>query len=702
MDEPVKPTKIRTIQSARVMRGRVESSHLKQRFCMTCLAIAVLVVPGTSLAFQAHETRGTEAAGVQTFNAEFFAQYNSENAWDMVGHVPGFNADLGQDARGYAASAGNILVDSQRPASKEGIDNLLIRIPASQVERIELITGGAPGIDMQGRSQVVNVVRKVDQKGNLLAQYVVKLDPGHNHHWLMLDYSRKSNGKSIGVTAESYTWTNQDVFNMHRRSWTPDRARDSVPDETYLLQDHKGTGLRAKVEHSRPLVGGVLALRLFWDDTVGNQDVFFDGVTDSTDVWRRQVTDMEGGAQYTRPLTDALGLELNFIQRQNRVAFKDRYITPTGQTDFSSRMANGERIVTGRLTWTKSDSFSMQFGGENVFNTSKSQSQVIINNANPAPAPRHVDVEEQRNEYSVIANWKPIAQLSAEAGLRVETSKISVLQTNKSREFVYPKPSLQFVWSPSQNLKLTWRAEKSIGQLSFFSFADSVSYESQVINAGNPDLVPQKTFSNSLNADYSFWGAGIVSLNLKHEDYEDVLDRIAIVSPSGVFDAAGNIGDGTLDRASFGINLPMDKLLVRGGLFKAEYGINRTRVTDPITHQKRNISRVNPSDYSFSFSQSFPAKRFSYGLNAESSYTYEQFGATDYLKYDNGINATLWLQYTSLSKINYTLRYIHPTDWKNSYERKVWNGLRGGTLAREEITEGGGQPLIYLFIRKDF
>ena len=44
-------------------------------------------------------------------------------------------------------------------------NSILQRIPAASVERIEVIRGSAPGIDMQGQSVVANVVRKKDASG---------------------------------------------------------------------------------------------------------------------------------------------------------------------------------------------------------------------------------------------------------------------------------------------------------------------------------------------------------------------------------------------------------------------------------------------------------------------------------------------------------------------------------------------------------
>ncbi|PHS50196.1 MAG: TonB-dependent receptor, partial [Marinobacter sp.] len=54
-----------------------------------------------------------------------------------------------------------MLIDGRHPSTKsEGLDNLLSRISADSVAYVELIRGGAPGIDMQGRSVVANVVLK--------------------------------------------------------------------------------------------------------------------------------------------------------------------------------------------------------------------------------------------------------------------------------------------------------------------------------------------------------------------------------------------------------------------------------------------------------------------------------------------------------------------------------------------------------------
>ena len=102
-----------------------------------------------------------DSPGITAYDAAFFAEVQPSNALDMVRQLPGFRLQSGNSSvRGYAGGAGNMLVDGQRPTSKEqSLESVLQRIPADAVERIELIRAGAPGMDMQGFPLLANVVR---------------------------------------------------------------------------------------------------------------------------------------------------------------------------------------------------------------------------------------------------------------------------------------------------------------------------------------------------------------------------------------------------------------------------------------------------------------------------------------------------------------------------------------------------------------
>ena len=82
---------------------------------------------------------------VTSYPPSFFTSFQPNTALDMVNDLPGFSLDTGDSVRGFAGSAGNVLIDGERPASKtDGLDQILQRIPASSVARIDVIRGSAP------------------------------------------------------------------------------------------------------------------------------------------------------------------------------------------------------------------------------------------------------------------------------------------------------------------------------------------------------------------------------------------------------------------------------------------------------------------------------------------------------------------------------------------------------------------------------
>lgn len=78
--------------------------------------------------------------GVTTYPASFFARIQPSNAYDMVLVVPGFRLTEGDaGVRGYSGSGGNVLIDGQRPSSKEqSLEDILKRLPASRVQCVQL------------------------------------------------------------------------------------------------------------------------------------------------------------------------------------------------------------------------------------------------------------------------------------------------------------------------------------------------------------------------------------------------------------------------------------------------------------------------------------------------------------------------------------------------------------------------------------
>jgi len=127
---------------------------------------ALTLATGAAAQAPAPAAQGS-AARTTTYEAEFFTQYAPRTALDIAKRVPGFNLDLGNsDIRGFAAAAGNVVINGARPSSKaESLETTLSRIPASQVSRVEVGSGDLYGADYAGKSQVLNIIMSASSGG---------------------------------------------------------------------------------------------------------------------------------------------------------------------------------------------------------------------------------------------------------------------------------------------------------------------------------------------------------------------------------------------------------------------------------------------------------------------------------------------------------------------------------------------------------
>ena len=122
-------------------------------FLASLSTLAVLAAPVATVS--------APAGGVTVYDASYFAGAQLSTALDLLQRVPGFTVDTGDGVRGFGGAAGNVLIDGQRATSKaDSLNDALQRIPAASVARVEIIRGGAPGIDMQGRTVLANLVLK--------------------------------------------------------------------------------------------------------------------------------------------------------------------------------------------------------------------------------------------------------------------------------------------------------------------------------------------------------------------------------------------------------------------------------------------------------------------------------------------------------------------------------------------------------------
>ncbi|EGF95506.1 Outer membrane receptor for ferrienterochelin and colicins [Brevundimonas diminuta] len=553
---------------------------------------------------------------VLIFTPDFFADARPNTALDMVNRVPGFSVNDGDGARGFEGAVGNVLINGSRPASKNDTgSNVLGRTVASQVERIELIRGGAPGIEMQGYSVVANIILKNTTSREHIATFNASLfEGGQDLYGGSYQFTERKGDRTWGVTLSDGISSSDSNGAGPLRRVGPNgellRAED-------YYNDGYGGGNSIRGNFSSPLLGGKVDLTARYGindwHNINRQtapgvrrEALFDEDTKSGEV----------GVVYTRPLSERLKLETRFIHEfeefdnvatsRNREADIEEPIQRFAATGDSS-----ETILRGLLRFERSAALEFEGGGEIAYNMLEVEQAYSVGGT-PIPLPSaSVKVEETRGELFGKATWRINPKWTLEGGLRLESSTISQSgDAEQEKSFVYAKPRLLTTWTPMANTQVRLRIERTVGQLDFGDFAASAELQNESVFGGNVDLQPEQRWVSELTFEKRFWGEGIVSVGLRHDEITDAIDVIPL---DGGYAAVGNIGDGTLDQLVLNVTVPTDKLGLSGGKFGFKNTWNHTEVTDPTTGETRPISGIRASQATISFQQDVTRLKLQWG-----------------------------------------------------------------------------------------
>jgi hypothetical protein len=554
--------------------------------------------------------------GVLVFNPDFFADQRPTTALDMVNRVPGFSVSDGDGSRGFEGSVGNVLVNGSRPASKNDTgSSVLGRTLAANVERIELIRGGAPGIDMQGFSVVVNVItREQSSQQTIVTGNAVLFEGGQDVYGGSVQFTAKDGERTWGFTlSDGLSMSDSNgVGPVVRR----DGGGTIIRNEDFF-NDQKGGGQSARVNFATPFLGGKIDLTARY----GVNDYANINLQTSPTVRRESRYEEDGnsgefGAVYTRPLSDRLRLETRFIHEFSEFTGVSTNRTRLSGVDnpeqrFESDGESSETILRGLLRFEQTPKLTWEFGGEVAYNMLETEQSFSIGGT-PVPLPSaSVTVEETRGEIFGKGTWRLRDDLTVEGGLRMEASTITQSgDADQEKSFYFAKPRLLATWTPMPNNQFRLRFEREVGQLDFSDFAASADLEDENVFGGNIDLEPEQRWISELIYERRFLGDGIVSIGLRHDEIVDAIDAIPL---DDGLSAVGNIGDGTLDQLALNILVPMDKVGFTGGRIGFRNTWNKTEVTDPTTGESRPISNVRASQATFTIAQDITSWKIQWG-----------------------------------------------------------------------------------------
>jgi outer membrane receptor protein involved in Fe transport len=607
----------------------------------------VLALSGTAWAQQTPPPAApaNSPEGVQAFEPVFFARFAPVTALDMVRQLPGFRIDEGEDLRGFGATAGNVLIDGRRTSSKDSLSDELGRISARDVLRVELIRASAAGdIDVRGYTELANVVMKPASELKVSTTWAattrwyeqgrIGAQIGGTRAWKTDNFGFRLavQGTSLGereevdvtsanalgvVTSTQSEYYQQQVGELlinGAANWTP-TARDTVNANFRILPRLFSNNAAAEV-------------RLPSGTKVG--DILLDYT--EKDIWY-----VDAGGDWEHKFSPENAVKLIAVNRT--VNWRPQQLltqavlgSPFGQVRDTSDNKAGEHVLRGVWTTRPAQEHTLEFGLEGAYNyrevDRQRQAGAIGGPYVPVAVPiATTKVEEERAEASITDVWRVNPALTLEGAINYEVSTISQTgDANQERDFTYAKPRLVATWTPTAQEQFRLSLARDISQLDFADFATGLDSISNTANIGNPNLEPEQIWKASLQWKRQLGERGSISVTGFYDDIQDTQDFIAsqlsspaacitiVPTPAACYrTAVGNVGDGKRWGGRVEATLPLDTIGISNGILKLNVGAQDSEVIDPLTGEKRRISKQQEYDWSIDFRQDVPSMKFAWG-----------------------------------------------------------------------------------------
>lgn len=625
---------------------------------MRTAATEFVILMLTSAIVGAAEADGPNVPGRVSYEAGFFASYNPSNAEDMIRLVPGGAATLDatlsiQTQRGFGSAGTSVLINGRRfPGKSNEVATNLRRIAPASVERIELISGAAEGISTQSSGNLINVVLREGAESVAAGNYELNgrfNDQGRREADGLLAYSTSRNGWTYKASAQRDVWSPPE---MGPNRWS-DRHRDEVysypsggvqelrPQD--LTRDHDKRTYTAGVQFDARS-GSRLELNGFYR-TLSISEIsdidftrYLPSGTAGTRGTERQQNRQQGPAvtEVSAEFQGALGRGnldlLGIYHRENTPAQQLRDQVIGGALLEISRslssLRTGEDIV--RATWTRGLGArrSLEVGGEVARNTLEQHLAVQFDlnsdgRVEPVAIPTALaQVRESRGEAFATLRLTTGGRTSFEGGLTYERSSIT---TNYS---FYPERTLGY-WKPRLDLRVRgWRsgqfrflAQRTISQLDFNNFVPKFNIVDSRIDAGNPGLLPERTWAYELGYQERFAGdRGLVELRAYYNDIEGRIEKVPLRDAFGLYSASGNLPLAYSRGAELKASLRLDAVQLRNALLTVRYNWQQSSTVDPFGGARRRISSDRGNTYDVGLRQDWVR------AGASAGFTYKNAG----------------------------------------------------------------------------
>ncbi|MDP4870300.1 MAG: TonB-dependent receptor plug domain-containing protein, partial [OM182 bacterium] len=478
----------------------IENKYFLKKLLPLAIATAAsIIIAQPQKAWSQEQATSDEESSTVVYQAEFFDQYQPFSVNDMLARIPGINLARGggDSRRGLGAGGNQVLINGRRVAGKGNEGNAqLSRIPATEVEYIEIIRGTSGDLDVRGGNQIINVVLQQAQSSQ---SYAYEVNADHYHD------GKYQPGATISVTGQNRKlnyflsaeleprWEYRDGFESAfdvngALSNTVDRdeGRDAWP---VTLQANLGYEFSQK---------DTANINLQWNDN--DYESYADRIltdfltTPATSTVERDTIPIEQsswevGGDYMHVFGNGNRWKTLFIVNDaDDNSVRSRYQVDGTNLERDLFLSNvertRERIIRSSYIANFSQAHSVESGIERAQTTLDTSLQLGLLGSTSAGerfgglaaiTDSTGTVEELRSEYFTIHNWQLNGRMSLESTMLFEDSTISQSGTsNRSRSFTFFRPRFDYRFDLTTSVQFRATIEKDVQQLSFRDFTAGV------------------------------------------------------------------------------------------------------------------------------------------------------------------------------------------------------------------------------------
>lgn len=553
----------------------------------------------------------------------------------VFGGPPGENKDI--RLRGLDKEYTQVLIDGQRvPGAGEKRELQIDRIPASLIERIEIIPNGAATIDSQGVAGTVNIILK-----NTPDKRVGQFSVGGG--WM-----EEANRPPFALDALYGDRTGKLGWllsaNFQGRTVLKDKNKTKFK---------SGAFNGAETESEEKEFEEVnLAPRFTWNhsktDNIEIQPFYFRSMEDKDKA--KEIFNNTGALNKTELEDEDVVRATARIRGQWNHIFSPRAKTQLGaaftRTDENKDMVRREFNAAGSLTkttlededkvdqvtfvWLHGDfnPFSTHFfkaGVEGQFRDRSKDKIKVENGAFKTEGKDKYQIDENRFNFFIQDAYHWGEHTVITPGFRLEWTDQTIrsnVGAAGNKTFADPNPSIHILHHLTRQDNLRFSAARTLRRPKFDDLVPFVDAKAGTLadpdKVGNADLEPERAIGYEAGWEHFFADkAGVFGLNFFYRDFNGRIENIVVFNPvTGRFEETPtNVDDASLKGVTADLQMRMDIIGFSNLTLNGNVSFFDSEFRDPETGRKVKFKEQPDYIFNVGFDYRIPSWRMNFGGN---------------------------------------------------------------------------------------